>query len=273
VEDGIKGVFVGRQPILDRNQNLVAFELLFRLDQSIATADVTNDLSATANVIINAYSQFGIQNILDRQLGFINVDAEFLMSDMIFLLPSEHVVIEVLESVTINEELVLRCIELKHKGYKLALDDVVEINAAIELLLPIVSVVKVDVLALEKAALINIVSALKRWPVQLLAEKVEDYEQANHCLELGFQMFQGFCFAKPEVISGRSADPAELSLLKILALIMSDSEINEIEQEFKHQPGLSYNLLRKVNSAACGLPNHVNSIRHAIVKWPVLGQN
>ncbi len=257
-------IFLGRQPILDRDQNIVAFELLFRLAHS-TEASVEDDLSATANVIVNAYGQLGIQNVLGQQRGFINIDAELLMSDVICLLPSKYVVLEIMETVKITSEIVQRCIELKQMGYQLALDDVTEINDGVELLLPVVNVVKVEVLGLEKEAISGLVKKLSRWPVLLLAEKVESDEQAKYCMELGFQMFQGYYFAKPEIMTGKRADPAKMSLLKLLTLVMGDSDAEEIEREFKHQPGLSYNLLRMVNSVASGLPQKINSIKHAIM--------
>lgn len=258
-------VFLGRQPILDRSKNLVAFELFFRSDEKAEIAVVTNNLSATANVIVNAYGHLGIQNVLDRQRGFINVDPDLIMSDVVSLLPSKHVVLEVKESIEITEEFLQRCNELKQAGYQFALDGVVAVNSEVKQLLPIVSIVKVDISVLDKNALTALVKELKREPVLLLAEKVETHEQAGYCMELGFQMFQGYFFAKPEVMSGKRADPAKLSLLKLLTLIMGDSDIEEIEREFKHQPGLSYNLLRMVNSVAGGLPQKVSSIKHSIM--------
>lgn len=257
-------IFLGRQPILDRNQNLIAFELLFRLGHD-ADANVADHISATANVIVNAYGALGIQEVLGKQRGFVNVDAELLMSDVICMLPSNNVVLEILESVIITDKIVQRCIELKQMGYQLALDDVVEINEEIELLLPIVNVVKIDILTLEKEALVNIVNQLKRWPVLLLAEKVHCSEHAKQCMDLGFEMFQGYYFAKPEILTGKRADPAKLSLLNLLTLCMSDCDAAEIEQELKHQPGLSYNLIRMVNSTALGFSKDINSIKQAVM--------
>jgi c-di-GMP-related signal transduction protein len=265
----MEGVFLGRQPILDRNQNLVAFELLFRVDKDAEVANETNELSATANVIVNAYGQLGLQNVLNKQRGFINISIELLMSDVILLLPCKHVVLEVMESIEVTDEIIKRCTELKEMGYQFALDDVVKLNDGIEQMLSIVNIVKVDVLELEEETLTTLVNELKRWPVLLVAEKVESHEQANRCMELGFQMFQGYYFAKTEVISGKRADPAKMSLLKLLTLVMGDCEIEEIEKEFKHQPGLSYNLMRMVNSVAGGLPQKINSIKHSIM---VLGR-
>jgi len=265
----MEGVFLGRQPILDRDQNLVAFELLFRVNQDAESANVTNDLSATANVIVNAYGQLGLQNVLNKQRGFINVSTEILMSDVILLLPCKQVVLEIMRSVEITDEIIQRCTELKEVGYQFALDDVVMLNDEIEQMLPIVNIVKVDVLELEAEALNSLVDELKRWPVLLVAIKVESHEQASHCMEIGFHMFQGYYFAKPETMSGKRADPAKMSLLKLLTMVMGDSEIEQIEKEFKHQPGLSYNLMRMVNSVAGGLPQKVNSIKHSIM---VLGR-
>ena len=261
----MEGFFLGRQPILDRNRNLVAFELLFRQDEAEEAVNITDDLSASANVIVNAYGQLGIQNVLGRQWGFINADPDLIMSDIISLLPCKHVVLEVREPASVSAEFMKRCDELRQKGYQFALDNVIAINSTIEQLLPIVSVVKVDILALEKAQLVELVSKLNRWPVLLLALKVENREQEAYCMQLGFQMFQGYYFAKPEVMTVKRADPGKLSLLKLLTLVMGDSEIEEIEKEFKHQPGLSYNLMRMVNSVANGLPQKINSIKHAIM--------
>ena len=266
------GFCLGRQPILDRNHNLVAFELLFRQEETEETANVTSDLSASANVIVNAYGKFGIHNVLGHQRGFINADPDLIMSDIISLLPSKHIVLEVKESASITPEFLQRCKELKQKGYQFALDNIIAINSKVERLLPLVSVVKVDILALSQDELTKLVSELNRWPVLLLALKVENREQEAHCRLLGFQMFQGYYFAKPEVMSVKRADPGKVSLLKLLALVMrnhddasdNDSSIGEIENEFKRQPGLSYNLLRMVNSGSDGLPQKINSIKHAI---------
>lgn len=261
----MEGFFLGRQPILDRNQNLVAFELLFRQEETDEKATVINDLSASANVIINAYCQLGIQNVLGKQRGFINADPDLVMSDIISLLPAKHVVLEIKETALITAEFMQRCNELKQKGYQFALDNIVAMNTKVGQLLPLVSVVKVDVLAVEKKELAELVAELNRWPVLLLALKVENREQEKYCMQLGFQMFQGYYFARPEVLAVKRADPGKLSLLKLLTLVMGDSEVEEIEKEFKHQPGLSYNLMRMVNSVASGVPQKINSIKHAIM--------
>lgn len=192
----MESICLGRQPILDRNHNLVAFELLFRHEEAEETAHITNDLSASANVIVNAYGKFGIHNVLGHQRGFINADPDLILSDIISLLPSKHIVLEVKESAAITLEFLQRCKELKQKGYQFALDNIVAITSQVELLLPLVSVVKIDVLALTGNQLTELVNQLNHWPVLLLALKVENRKQEAHCRQLGFQMFSRILFCK-----------------------------------------------------------------------------
>ncbi|MGV8712421.1 MAG: EAL and HDOD domain-containing protein [Nitrosomonas sp.] len=257
-------VYLGRLPILDSKHNLVAFELLFRSDQQ-NTVTVTNNSAASANVIIDTYGQLGIENVIGKRRGFIKVDEHLLMNDAICMLPKKHVVLEILRSVEVNQEIINRCSFLKKQGYQLALSNVSQLNKQSIALLPLINVVKVNVNPLNQAELINLVKLLRRWPVLLLAEKVESKETARRCIAMNFQMLQGFYFSKPEIISGKRIDPSKLSLLKLLLLVVKDSEVTDIENELKYQPGLSYNLLRMVNSAASGLPSKINSIKRAIM--------
>jgi EAL and modified HD-GYP domain-containing signal transduction protein len=257
-------VYLGRLPILDSKQNLVAFELLFRSNQNNGV-EVTDDSAASANVIIDTYGQLGIENVIGKRRGFIKVDAKLLMNDVICMLPKKHVVLEILRSVEINDEIIQRCLFLKQKGYQLALSNVIQLDQRFERIMPLINIVKINITALNQNNLHNLINKLKRWPVLLLAEKVESKEIARNCIALNFQMLQGFYFAKPEIISGKRIDPSKLSLLKLLLLVVKDGEVTEIENELKFQPGLSYNLLRMVNSAASGLPSTINSIKRAIM--------
>ncbi len=261
-------IFLGRQPILDRNHDLVAYELLFRSDQTMQ-AGVTDNVSASASVIVNTYAELGIQNMLGKQRGFINVDAELLMSDMLHLLPKSKVVLELLGTMEINPEVVRRCAELRSMGYQLALDDIGEVNDRIKPLLPLVNVVKVDLLQLAANMLPDIINSLKPWPLLLLAKKVDSVEQARSCMKLGFDLFQGYHFACPQIISGKRIDLSRVGLMRLLGLIMQDAEAADIEEEFRHHPNMTYNLMCIVNSVASGPPHKIGTLRQGIV---VLGR-
>lgn len=261
----MENVFLGKQPILDRNQNLVAYELLFRTTENDNQANVSDGFRASANVVVNVYGYLGIQRVLGNLRGFINVNQELLLNDAVLLLSSKHVVLELLETISATPEVVQRCIELKQMGYQLALDDVTRIDDRIESLLPIINVVKVDVLALTDNEISELIQKLKAWPVIPLAEKVDSPERARMCMDLGFEMFQGYFFARPVIISGSKIESGKLSLLRLLSLVMRDARLDEIEQLLKREPGLSYSLLRMVNSVAAALPQKIGSIRQAII--------
>ena len=268
MSDNHHDIFLGRQPILDRNQHIVAYELLFRSSSQGLNANVTSDIQATAQVITQAFSELGIASVLGGKKGFINISADLLLSDMIELLPQDKVVIELLETIQVNEQIITRCHELKAMGFSLALDDFSG-NPQFEPLFDILEVVKFDLPQMGQEGLEANVNYLKRWPVQLLAEKVENVDQALHCQGLGFDLFQGYYFARPVILTGKRADASKLTLMRLIGLVLNDADTPEIEQVFKHDPSLSYNLLRLVNSVAVGMRNRISSLRQAIV---VLGR-
>jgi EAL and modified HD-GYP domain-containing signal transduction protein len=261
-------IFIGRQPILDRYQRLYAYELLFRRGTQ-NSAEVTDDLAATATVLSHVFSELGLETALGPYLGFVNLDARMLASDALELLPKEKFVLEVLETVELTPAVVARCRELKDKGYTLALDDFVAFEEKHAPILELADIVKVDLMSMDAAALEKTVKALRPWKVKLLAEKVDDEAQVKMCSDLGFELFQGYYFAKPTIIAGKKLSQSELSLIRLLSLILDDAETPQIEDIFKQEPGLTLNLMRLTNSAASGLRQKITSLRHAIT---VLGR-
>jgi c-di-GMP-related signal transduction protein len=260
-------IFLGRQPILDRDQRIVAYELLFRTANT-ASVTVTDDMQATASVILHAFSEMGVQTVLGTQLGFINVSADMLLSDLVELLPRERVVLELLETIIVTDAVVERCRVLKQQGFTLALDDFVFADSH-RPLLALVDIVKVDLLQHDRSELQVAVNQLKPWPVKLLAEKVDSAEQAAYCHALGFDLFQGYYFARPSVLTTKRADPSQLALIRLLGLVLSDADTQQVEQVLKQHPSLTYNLMRLVNSVASGARRNITSVSQAIM---VLGR-
>ncbi len=263
----MRDVYLGRQPILDREQRVVAYELLFRAGNS-AGAQVTDDVQATASVIQHAFGELGVPTVLGSQLGFINISTELLLSDLIELLPKQQVVLELLESVAASDAVVERCHALKQQGFRLALDDFVY-DDSFRPLLELADIVKVDLLQHTPEALDALVGQLRTWPVKLLAEKVDSAEQAERCRTLGFELFQGYYFARPTLLATKRADPTQLALTQLLGLVLRDADTAQIEQVFKHHPNLTYNLMRLVNSVAGGARRTLSSVSQAIL---VLGR-
>jgi len=262
-------IFVGRQPILDRQHQLFAYELLFRSGGKKNEANVQDDLSATASVINHAFAELGIEQALGPYKGFINCDASLLLSDMLEILPKDKIVLEVLETVEVTPQIVERCSDLKARGFTLALDDFVDFEDKWKPLLELIEIVKVDLMPLGDAQLEAVTRALQRWPLTLLAEKVDRREQADICHKLGYGLFQGYYFAKPVIIAGRKLGHSQLALMRLLGLVLEDAETNTLEGVFKHEPGLTMNLMRLTNSVATGVRTQITNLRHAIT---VLGR-
>jgi len=255
---------LGRQPILNRNEEVVSYELLFR---SIGSRDAAqfNDVSqASASVIIDTLSEFGLDQVIGRHKGFINVELDLLMSDAIEILPKERVVLELLESIELTADLVKRCRELKEKGFTLALDDH-QFDASYEELYGMVEIVKVDLLQSPAGQLAGMMELFRPYQLKLLAEKVETRDEYLHCHKLGFDYFQGYYFARPAVIEKKRIDEAASTLLKLMRLLSEDAELAEIEQTFCKSPGLTYKLLLLVNSVTIGIREKIRTIRHAVV--------
>lgn len=260
--------FIGRQSILDRHQDLAGFELLFRSGQK-NSANFVDNVTATSAVINHAFNELGFKTILGKYRGFINVDDKLLMDDMIELLPREQVVIELLESIEINDAVVERCKYLKSKGYMLALDDVNQYSDNLEPLRGCIDIIKIDLKLSGLNNLNDTISHLRNWPAKLLAEKVDNPDEAKQCMDAGFHLFQGYHFAKPIIITGKRLSHSELALMRLLGMVISDAETPQIEQVFKQNPGLSFNLLRLTNSAAAGAHGKITSVGNAIT---VLGR-
>jgi len=253
---------IGRQPILDRKEHLYGYELLFRSTEA-NVATILDSGQATANVIINTLSSFGIREMLDGCKGFINVDQEMLMHEGLELLPQEHIVIELLETIKPSPEVIERCIALKEAGFQFALDDHLYSPDFVDLY-TIVDFVKIDLFQTQLESLPEIIELLRPYPCKLLAEKVETIEQFKACHALGFDYFQGYYFARPDIIKRKKMDEDSTTLLKLMRLLAEDASIQDIEHAFRGSPALTYKLLMLVNSVAFGNRQKIQGVRHAI---------
>jgi EAL and modified HD-GYP domain-containing signal transduction protein len=259
--------YLGRQPILDRKGDTVAYELLFR-SGAANSAVFRNHREATTQVVTRAFSELGLASVLGSHLGFLNCDAEMLASDLIRVLPPQQIVLELLENIEINDALIENCRALHAKGFHFALDDITALEPGHHALLPYVTYVKVEVSEMPNDSIAKLVTQIKPLGLTLLAEKVETPEQAAFCASLGFECFQGYYFAQPQVLRGKAVEHSELHLLRLMRLAFAEGDLDELEEVFKQDPKLTYNLLRLVNSVAMGAAGargDINSISQAIM--------
>ncbi len=258
------GVLVARQPIFDRQRAVCAYELLYR-GAGAEHAEFRDGDRATASVVTGSFLDIGIDRIAEGRPAFINATREFLVSRAAMALPAERVVLEVLEDVQVDDVLVAAVAELAAAGFRIALDDFV-FEERWRPLLALAHVVKIDVLALGLEGVREHVALLTGHGVELLAEKVETEAQYEALHALGFHYFQGYFFAKPNVMSGTRAPVNRNMALTLLAELQDrDADMERIADLVAREPGLSYRLLRFINSAALALPVQVTSIQRAVV--------
>jgi len=214
--------------------------------------------------VIAHAAHLGLERVIGEAQGFVNVDAEVLMSDIFVFLPREKVVLEIVETMVVTQPVLDRIAELTGHGFRFALDDVVTDSEDVQKLLPLIEFVKLDVRDMPLSALMKLVARFKRDNKKLLAEKVETREEFTTCLDLGFDYFQGYYFAKPAVMMGRKLSPSQLAVMELMTLVTSDADNIEIERAVKRDVTLALNLLRLVNTPAVGARHRIDSVSQAV---------
>jgi EAL and modified HD-GYP domain-containing signal transduction protein len=273
----MSGVFVARQPIFDARLDVVGYELLFR-HGAVEEAVISSAEGATTAVVLNSFTEIGLERIVGEHPAWINVSRDFVLAGSADSLPVDRVLLEILEDQVIDERLIAAVGELKSRGYRLALDDYTS-GPDSEPLLDLVDVVKLDLLALGREGMERELAALEGRAITVVAEKVETHEDYLWCKDAGCELFQGYFFCRPELIRERRVDPSRLARLRILAALRDPHvELSDLERMLAGDRGLSYRLLRYVNSAFFGLGAQVRSIGQALalldvgslVRWATL---
>jgi EAL and modified HD-GYP domain-containing signal transduction protein len=254
------GVVLARQPILDADLRLQAFELLYRaVGEDGRPVDGGR---ATATVLVAALADVGLHRLVGEQRAFINVDREFLMTFRPLPLPADRVVLELVEDQLIDDDLIAVLAELKEAGFTLALDNF-DYRPEYAPLLELADIAKLDVQALSPDQQADNLARLREHGVEIIAEKVETREELEQCKRLGITRFQGFFFERPELVSGRPTPTLRLGALAEL-LEAEDDDFDALEALIRHDVGVSHKLLRLANSAHVAPRHQVRSIRHAL---------
>jgi len=257
-------VLVSRQPIYRGNMQVFGYELLFRSTSCADRAAFSDGNSATAEVISNSLIEIGLDEIIGPHRAFINFDRELILSPgYCEAIPKDRVVLEVLETLDLDDEVVQRLKLLAADGYQIALDDFVDFDKFLPLL-EIASIVKLDVMAVSQDRVAELVRNLRPFNVKLLAEKVETYKDFEHLRDIGCDYFQGFFFCRPQIVTTGRLPVNRMAILNLIAnLNKPDIQMDEIEEALKQDVSMSYKLLRYANSAILSLRHEVYSIRHA----------
>jgi len=260
-------IFIGRQPIFDKEGKCISYELLYRSSHEASEALFSNNANATARVIINLIHNIGLSSIIGNKIGYINVDEEIILSDIFLSLPKSKFVFEILEYTKVTPEVIVKVRHLYELGYHFALDDFSCENENIEyfkLLFPYIDIIKIDLLAVNPISIEAMVEKFSSYNIKLLAEKVENIEIFERCKKAGFDYFQGYFFEKPSIISGMKIEPSVLNAIDVINTLYSTNDMNRISEKFSFYPELTFNLLRYINSAEFSFRQEITSIKQIL---------
>jgi len=257
-------IFVGRQPILTRDKKTYAYELLFR-DSLKNTFPGIDGNTGTSRVLANTFFSMGINEITGNHPGFINFTKELILNKTPLLFPKESIVVEILEDIEPDQAVQEAIKEFRKKGYKIALDDFIFDKKYLNLI-KLSNIIKFDLMATPLDSIAGLVKSLKsKFDITLLAEKVETHEEFLLAMSMGFTLFQGYFFSKPEVISKTDIPSSKMTLLKLISEIGKSSiSFDKLSKMIKSDISISYKLMKFINSPYFRRANEINTIRDAV---------
>lgn len=265
----IVDVLLARQAILDRERKLYGYELLYRSNSSASRFDGTAANVATMQVLSNTLMSIGTENVLRGKKAFVNFDHRLLRDNMHLMLPRNSIVIEILETVEPTADLIALCRSIAGQGYALALDDFTG-QPQWEPLTHIARVIKVDVRLSSREHQERMLRVYKPRGVRMLAEKVETHAEFEWARRAGYDLFQGYFFARPVAMRGRQIPAVKAVCLRLLREVyQAEFHFERVEELVREDVALTYKLLRYVNSALFAHRETLDSIGAALV---VLGE-
>ncbi len=259
-------IYVGRQPIYNKNLSVFGYELLFRSGiKNVAAIDPFSADGATSTTIINTFLEIGLERLVGNRYAFINLTEQFLLEENSLPISPKQVILEVLEDIPITPELLEAVERLSRKGFIIALDDYIY-NPAHKPLMKMVDIIKIDIMQLSQLEIIQHVKILREYDIKLLAEKIETIDEYEFCRKLGFDYYQGYFLSKPRIIRSKALPTNKIAILNLLAVLQNpNSEIEELEEAISFDVSISYRILKLINSSFFSFTREVESVKQAIV--------
>ncbi|MBU0970432.1 MAG: HDOD domain-containing protein [Proteobacteria bacterium] len=258
-------IFVARQPVFTANKKVFGYELLFRNSLSNTFSGIEGS-TATSSVLSNTFFSIGLHEILGEKPGLVNFTRDLIVRKMPLLFPREHIIIEVLENIEPDPEVMDALREFKRQGFRIALDDFVY-DKKFDAMICLSAMIKFDIMATPLDTLEPIIATIRanNTPLTLLAEKVETYPEFEQAKEMGFGLFQGYFFARPEILSKKDISPGQVTKMKLInAAGQKELNLAAIENLIKKDLSISFKLLKFINSAYFQRPTPINTIKDAI---------
>jgi EAL and modified HD-GYP domain-containing signal transduction protein len=255
--------YIARQAILDKNQELYAYELLFRDGENNCFPDISPD-EATSKILTDSHLDLGLEDISAGKPVFINFHQDTLLHRFPTSLDPKSVVIEVVETVEPTTEVVQACKNIKELGYTIALDDH-DFDPKWDVLLPYADIIKVDIVECDEPTLIDNIKKYADSKVKLVAEKIETMAEFEKYRDMGFDYFQGYFFARPEIIKQKKLPTSKLSLIELIGASAADEfDLDKVNTIIGRDVSLSYKLLRFINNPLVNKTYEISNLRHAL---------
>ncbi len=256
-------VFVARQPIFNDKREVFAYELLFRSGTSNSFPDIDGE-TATSSLLSSSFLTVGIDRISSGKKVFINFTQELLVRELPSMFPKEKVIVEILENVDPTIQVVAACQSLQRNGYTLALDDFVYRENLIPLI-EAAEIIKVDFRLTPEEDILKFVSYTKKFKCRLLAEKIETYQEFQNAKTMGFSYFQGYFFARPEILRNKDISSSQMSSIRLISMINDQEfDIDSLEKVINQDISITYKLLKYLNSSYFSRIQQISSIKQAI---------
>lgn len=257
-------VYVARQPVFTTKKGIFGYELLFRLGLENAFPDIDGDI-ATSNVLSNTFFSFGLKEILSGKPGLVNFTRDLILQKAPLLFPREHIIIEVLENIEPETDVINALKLFRKKGFNIALDDFVY-HEKFKPMMDLCAIIKFDLIATPLDTLESIIEDVRNnYEITLLAEKVETYQEFEQAKEMGFRLFQGYFFSKPEVLSKKDLSANDMIKLQLInETARSEIDLSRIADLIKKDVSTSFKLLKFINSAYFKRSVPISTIKDAV---------
>lgn len=256
--------YIARQPIFTHTCDVFGYELLFRAGPENFFSSTDRDI-ASARVVADAMHLHELDTLSGGGRCFINVTEKIMLDELYLMLPQDRVVLELLETIDPTPDLLAACTKCRDAGYTIALDDYA-LQAKFAPLLPLIDILKVDFSLTTSEQQAALAQQTRNQRFELLAEKIETHAEFHAARKLGYRYFQGFFFCKPEMISRKDVSPSNLAYMQLLQQIAKPRlDHAKLDETISRDLGLSYKLLRYLNSAAFSFRYEITSIRRAII--------
>lgn len=259
------GFFAARQEILNRENELFGYELLFRASLDNAFPDIDHE-KATSRMIEGLHFDLGVDEIADGKLAFINFTQDTLLKGYPELLSGSQIVIEILETVQPTDEVLATVKSLHAQGYKIALDDFVH-GADWFRFYPYIDIVKIDMQEASHEEILDTIRHIRLFKnIKLLAEKVETKEDYEIAVALDFDLYQGYYFSRPEIMQELAKEMSNPALMELMTqLAKRDFDVDNIVQKFEVDVALSFQLLKHTEATFDTKNNKVESLKQAVL--------